>query len=185
MTVRDFECREDELLQIIHDKLKAGIYRFKPARRALIPKEGSSKMRKLGIPVVIDRIVSQSINTVFYEIFDSDFTESNFGFRKEKSQHQAIKYVQNIVKIEGKSFADALSLYPGIFFAIYINMLRADETTSANLEIVLERLADITEKQQALRSQIRSVLLYPEKPGSLGQVRVLRLCLKKRCKSLK
>ena len=32
------------------------------------------------------------------EIFDSDFTESNFGFRKEKSQRHAIKYVQNMVK---------------------------------------------------------------------------------------
>jgi RNA-directed DNA polymerase len=63
----------------------------------LIPKEGSSKMRKLGIPAVMDRVVSQSINTVFEEIFDRDFTDSNYGFRKEKSQHQAIKHVQDIV----------------------------------------------------------------------------------------
>jgi len=62
--------------------------------------------------------------------------------------------------VEGKSFADALSLYPGIFSAIYINMVRAGET-SGTLEIVLERLADIAEKQQALRSQIRSALVYP------------------------
>ena len=62
--------------------------------------------------------------------------------------------------IEGKSFADGLSLYPGIFSAIYINMVRSGET-SGTLEIVLERLADIAEKQQALRSQIRSALLYP------------------------
>jgi general secretion pathway protein F len=62
--------------------------------------------------------------------------------------------------IEGKSFADALSLYPGVFSAIYINMVRSGET-SGTLEIVLERLADIAEKQQALRSQIRSALLYP------------------------
>ncbi|MCJ7616424.1 MAG: type II secretion system inner membrane protein GspF [Desulfobacterales bacterium] len=62
--------------------------------------------------------------------------------------------------IEGNSFADALSLYPGIFSAIYINMVRSGET-SGTLEIVLERLADIAEKQQALRSQIRSALLYP------------------------
>ena len=62
--------------------------------------------------------------------------------------------------IEGKSFADSLSLYPGIFSEIYTNMVRAGET-SGTLEIVLERLADIAEKQQALRSQIRSALLYP------------------------
>jgi RNA-directed DNA polymerase len=52
MTVEAFERREDELLELIHEKLKAGTYRFKPARRVLIPKEGSSKKRKLGIPTV-------------------------------------------------------------------------------------------------------------------------------------
>jgi hypothetical protein len=52
MTVEEFERREDELLNLIQAKLKAGTYRFKPARRALIPKEGTSKKRKLGIPTV-------------------------------------------------------------------------------------------------------------------------------------
>jgi retron-type reverse transcriptase len=83
MTVEMFERREDELLALIHEKLKAGTYRFKPARRVLIPKEGSSKMRPLGIPVVMDRIVSQSINLVLFEIFDPMFTEANFGFAEE------------------------------------------------------------------------------------------------------
>ena len=87
MTVEEFARREEELLGMIHEKLTSGRYRFKPARRVLIPKEGTSKMRELGIPVVMDRIVSQSVNMVFEEIFDPDFTESNFGFRKEKSQH--------------------------------------------------------------------------------------------------
>jgi RNA-directed DNA polymerase len=98
MTVEVFEQRKDELLTLIHEKLKAGIYRFKPARRALIPKEGNSKMRKLGIPVVIDRVVSQSVNLVFQEIFDPDFTKSNYGFRRGHSQRQAIYHVQMIVK---------------------------------------------------------------------------------------
>jgi RNA-directed DNA polymerase len=97
MTVAGFESRSEELLAFIHASLKAGNYRFKPARRVLIPKEGSSKMRKLGIPAVMDRVVSQSINSVFEEIFDPDFTDSNFGFRKGRSQHQAIKHVQEMV----------------------------------------------------------------------------------------
>lgn len=98
MTVEVFEQRKDELLTFIHEKLKAGIYRFKPARRSLIPKEGDSKMRKLGIPVVMDRVVSQSVNLVFQEIFDPDFTKSNYGFRRGHSQRQAIYHVQMIVK---------------------------------------------------------------------------------------
>lgn len=38
MTVEAFEHREEELLELIQNKLKAGTYRFKPARRVLIPK---------------------------------------------------------------------------------------------------------------------------------------------------
>ena len=38
MTVEAFDRREDELQKLIHEELKAGTYRFKPARRALIPK---------------------------------------------------------------------------------------------------------------------------------------------------
>jgi len=56
--VETFERREDELLAVIHEKLKAGIYRFKPARRVMTPKEGSAKRRKLGIPVVMDRAIT-------------------------------------------------------------------------------------------------------------------------------
>jgi RNA-directed DNA polymerase len=88
MTKEVFEKREDELLKLIHEKLKTGIYRFKPARRVLIPRVGSKKKQKLGIPVVMDRIVSQSMNLVFEGIFDPAFTEPNFGFRRSKRQHR-------------------------------------------------------------------------------------------------
>jgi RNA-directed DNA polymerase len=109
MTVEEFGRREDELLVLIHERLKAGTYRFKPARRVLIPKEGTDKKRKLGIPVVMDRIVSQSLNLVFEEIFDPDFTESNFGFRRGRSQHQAIRHVQGIVR-EGYEWCASIDL---------------------------------------------------------------------------
>ena len=103
-------------MQLIHEKLKTGSYRFKPARRVLIPKEGSSGMRKLGIPVVMDRITSQSMNLVFGEIFDPEFRSSNFGFRRGKSQHRAVGHVRGIVSegyewcvsIDLKSFFDEI-----------------------------------------------------------------------------
>jgi group II intron reverse transcriptase/maturase len=109
MTVEAFERREDELLKLIHEKLKAGTYRFKPARRVLIPKAGSNKKRKLSIPVVMDRIVSQSINFTLEGIFDPVFTASNFGFRRGKSQHRAIKHVQSIV-LEGYEWCASIDL---------------------------------------------------------------------------
>lgn len=109
MTVADFEQREAELLELIRYKLKAGTYRFKPARRALIPKEATSKMRKLGIPVVMDRVVAQSVNSVFSEIFDPMFTKSNYGFRRGHSQHQAIRHVQQAV-VEGYEWCASIDL---------------------------------------------------------------------------
>jgi len=109
MTVEEFERQKEELLQLIEEKLERGKYRFKPARRALIDKEGTSKKRKLGIPVVMDRVVSQSINLVFQEIFDPDFTDSSYGFRRGRSQHQAIRYVQETGK-EGYEWCASIDL---------------------------------------------------------------------------
>jgi general secretion pathway protein F len=62
--------------------------------------------------------------------------------------------------VEGNSFARSLSLYPGTFSSLYVNMVRAGESSGA-LEIVLERLADITEKQQALKHRISTAMTYP------------------------
>jgi len=109
MTVRDFEKRADQLIELIHEKLKSVDYRFKPARRALIPKEGSSQKRPLGIPVVMERIVGQSMNLALMEIFDPHFAAFNYGFRRGKSQHQAIRHVQEGVK-EGHEWCATIDL---------------------------------------------------------------------------
>lgn len=76
---------------------------------------------------------------------------------------QAFKKILSQVKDsieEGSSFAAALSQYPWVFSEIYVNMVRAGET-SGTLEIVLERLADISEKQMELNSKVKAALAYP------------------------
>jgi general secretion pathway protein F len=62
--------------------------------------------------------------------------------------------------VEGSSFANALSSFPSVFSPIYINMVRAGET-SGTLEIVLDRLADITENQEALKNRVVTAMIYP------------------------
>ncbi len=69
--------------------------------------------------------------------------------------------------VEGNGFATALERYPSVFSAVYINMVAAGES-SGTLEIVLDRLADITEKQQALKTRIRSALAYPVLMTGIG-----------------
>lgn len=109
MTVQAFGGRAEAYLGLIHTKLRAGSYRFKPVRRVEIPKPGSHKTRKLGIPVVMDRIVSRSLQGVLEELYAGAFTASNFGFLRGKSQQQAIAHVRQAV-LAGYQWCAAIDL---------------------------------------------------------------------------
>ena len=61
---------------------------------------------------------------------------------------------------EGNSLTQSLSHFPEVFPPFYINMVRAGEA-SGTMDLVLDRLADFNESQQALRTKIRSALAYP------------------------
>jgi general secretion pathway protein F len=61
---------------------------------------------------------------------------------------------------EGASLADAMSAHPRTFSNIYVNMVRAGESSGA-LDVVLERLADFTEGQAELKSKVVGALIYP------------------------
>jgi RNA-directed DNA polymerase len=126
MTVEQFAAEEQRLLNLTHEKLKAGTYHFKPAKRVLIPKPGSTKMRNLGVPVVMDRVVSQSLNLALDEVFDPDFTESNFGFRRGKSQQAAINHVRQAV-VDGHEWCasiDLKSFFDEIPHGLILRLLR-------------------------------------------------------------
>ena len=88
MTVGEFEQRESELLALIHDKLKGGTYRFKPARRTLIPKEGTDlrpetyaleQMRELGSPWMQIPIVLglHDYEQYYRDIFRKSFVQAH------------------------------------------------------------------------------------------------------------
>ena len=61
---------------------------------------------------------------------------------------------------EGASLGDAMAAHPRTFSNIYVNMVRAGESSGA-LDVVLERLADFTEGQAELKSKIIGALIYP------------------------
>ncbi len=61
---------------------------------------------------------------------------------------------------EGKSLADALGTYPSIFNKLYVNMVRAGES-SGTLGLVFERLADFIEYEVKIKGQAMSAAAYP------------------------
>ena len=78
-------ANKEELNQSILD----GTYRPDPVRRVEIPKE-SGKMRMLGIPTVVDRVVQQAIAQILSSIYEKQFSTSSYGFRPKRSAHQAL-----------------------------------------------------------------------------------------------
>jgi len=81
----------------------------------------------------------------------------------DQIEQPRLKRIMGVVKQkvnEGASLADALREHPKVFSELYVNMIRAGESSGA-LDVVLVRLADFTESQAQLRNKIIGAMLYP------------------------
>ena len=97
VTAAGFEARDGVigLLGCIREELRSGSFRPVEVRRVLIPKS-NGKLRKLGIPTLVDRVVQASLKLVLEPIFEADFKPCSYGFRPNRRAQDAISDIHHL-----------------------------------------------------------------------------------------
>lgn len=98
---------KENKVQII-EAIRTGKYKPQPVRRVEIPKPDGGK-RFLGIPTVTDRVIQQAVVQVLSPILDPKFSEHSYGFRPNRSAHQAIEKAKSYID-EGYNFVVDIDL---------------------------------------------------------------------------
>lgn len=113
MNVKGLKAFLDENRTQLEGLIRNGQYLPKPIRGKEIPKR-DKKMRLLGIPTAVDRMLQQAVSRVLMLQYELIFSNYSYGFRPQHNAHQALgkalDYInsgyQNIVDIDLKAFFD-------------------------------------------------------------------------------
>jgi len=81
--------------QLIKGRLEQGTYIPKPVRKVEIPKPGGAGMRMLGIPTVVDRLITQAIQQALSPLWEATFSDNSYGFRPGRSAADAVRKAQS------------------------------------------------------------------------------------------
>ena len=109
MTVEQLKAHLQKHWVRIKEELLSGRYQPQPVMEGEDSQTGRARMRQLGIPTVVDRLIQQAIHQALSPLFDPGFSESSYGFRAGRSAHQAVKQARQYVS-EGRRWVVDLDL---------------------------------------------------------------------------
>lgn len=105
-TAKEYQDRLEANLQDLLLRIQSGTYRAPAIRRVFIPK-GDGGQRPLGIPTFEDKIVQRAVAMLLEPIYEQDFYDCSFGFRRKRSAHAALEKLRhNIMREKGRWVLD-------------------------------------------------------------------------------
>ncbi len=138
-------------------RMKNGSYKPEPIRRVYIPKDGSNKMRPLGISCYEDKLVENVISQILTMVYEPKFYNDSFGFRPNKSCHQAIREVIEMVQHRKTNYiveADIKGFFDNVDHEWLIKFLEHDIADKKFIDIIRKFLkAGIMEDGKLLDSE--------------------------------
>ena len=105
-SIEEFQANYKIKMRELRRQLKEESYQPKPVLRVFIPK-GDGRERPLGIPTVKDRIAQNTVKRIMEPIFEKVFMDCSFGFRPNKSAHEAIDKIEKYKEQGYKWVVDA------------------------------------------------------------------------------
>ncbi len=92
--LEDFAQRADQHLDRLQRELAENAYQPHPVKQVPIQKDGRpGEYRLLGIPIIYDRVCQQALLNRLEPIFEPVFDDANFGYRRGRSTHDALRKV--------------------------------------------------------------------------------------------
>ena len=157
VTKEEYEANLDDNLKKLVARMKDGTYRPNPTRRVYIPKDGSTKMRPLGISCYEDKLVENAVAQILTMVYEPKFYPCSFGFRPGRNCHMAVREIIRVVQHRKTSYvveADIRSYFDTIPHDWLMKMLEHDIADRRFLEIIWRFLkAGVMENGKYLDSE--------------------------------